>query len=157
MVKKEEIIKSLEQTINDVKNMPSEEFKQKWYAVEIESLKLQNAQLTNELNIAYKENNELRNRIKSLEKSINDFIVNESMINILETIRRVVSFGNENRYSMTNEEYLSTCTTEQLAEAIAKLVFKATGEFNRERTPSNRWFKKEYWLSWLQEQHDEMS
>ena len=45
---------------------------------EIEALKLQNAQLKNERDVAYKENDELRNRIKFLEEAINDFIVGKS-------------------------------------------------------------------------------
>ena len=53
----------------------------------------------------------------------------------------------------TNHDWLNSLPIEEQAEAIAKLVFKATGEFNRERTPSNRWFKKEYWGEWLKQPH----
>ena len=52
------------------------ELKKSWK--KIEALKLQNAELTLEIEIAYKENDELRNRIKFLEEAINDFIVGES-------------------------------------------------------------------------------
>ena len=52
------------------------ELKESWE--KIEALKLQNAELTHEIEIAYKENDELRNRIKFLEEAINDFIVGES-------------------------------------------------------------------------------
>ena len=52
------------------------ELKESWK--KIEALKLQNAELTHEIEIAYKENDELRNRIKFLEEAINDFIVGES-------------------------------------------------------------------------------
>ena len=54
---------------------------------------------------------------------------------------------------LTNYDWLNSLPIDEQAEAIAKLVFKATGEFNRERTPSNRWFEKEYWLAWLKEVH----
>ena len=52
------------------------ELKETWK--KIESLQLENAQLRNERDIVYKENDDLRNRIKFLEEAINDFIVSES-------------------------------------------------------------------------------
>ena len=55
----------------------------------------------------------------------------------------------------TNYDWLNSLPIEKQAEAIANLVFRATGEYNRERYPSNRWFKKEYWLEWLKQPHKE--
>ena len=52
------------------------ELKEAW--VKIEALKLQSAHLKNERDVAYKENDELRNRIKFLEEAINNFIVCDS-------------------------------------------------------------------------------
>lgn len=60
---------------NDGKSLGME-LKEAW--IEIEALKLQSAHLKNERDIAYRENDELRNRIKFLEEAINDFIVGES-------------------------------------------------------------------------------
>lgn len=55
----------------------------------------------------------------------------------------------------TNYDWLNSLPMEEQAEAISNLVFRATGEFIRERVVSNRWFKKEYWLEWLKQPHAE--
>lgn len=56
---------------------------------------------------------------------------------------------------LDNEHWLGSLSTEEKADAIKSIVFDVVGEFIRERTPSNRWFKKEYWLNWLKREHEE--
>lgn len=86
-----------------------------------------------------------------LEEMKQDF----SKVNIYEKVdgeyKRIEKWERE----QTNYDWLNSLPIEEQAEAMANLVFRATGEYNRERYPSNRWFKKEYWLEWLKQPHEQ--
>lgn len=56
---------------------------------------------------------------------------------------------------LDNESWLDSLSTEEKADAIKSIVFGVVGEFIRERTTSNRWFSREYWLDWLKKEHEE--
>ena len=50
----------------------------------------------------------------------------------------------------TNEEWLRSCTTEELAEILRKLTVDA---FDDCRKNNEYWIYKDSWVEWLQEEH----
>lgn len=58
----------------------------------------------------------------------------------------------EEPQEQTNKEWLRSCSTEELAEFMARQCMCSIGEYE---CGSMAKCKKEYWLAWLQEKHND--